>query len=42
VGWVERWRVLPQYMNVLNICLAMLDRHAVSMFRVADCGLGDY
>lgn len=26
---------------VLNICLAVLDRHSVSIFRVADCGLGD-
>ena len=41
-GWgVQRGRVSPPYINVLNICLAMLDRHAVSTFRVADCGLGD-
>ena len=39
---MQRGRVSPPCMNVLNICLAMLDRHAVSMVRVADCGLGDY
>ena len=38
---MQRGRVSPPCINVLNICLAVLDRHAVPISRVADCGLGD-